>query len=437
MAYWAEIRNDYFQTAGNFSPDEGDILASVSIDAWKTEDDNEEGRVIACVLLSKHGDILVDYHDNVARGNEMAQEAISEAKEQLREYFMEQQKEATKGTSIPLGGAAFVSWERIDPVVNKWAKSYFGPHVNAEGHRDETDFEISLSGLRREDYEKYCRLFELYDTNKDYEPDDEASIEGYDVILPAEMAMRLMYEVMEQSGLSSFGSALATYDGVFFMEQRRYTLELSNKSANKTAESVPVGSWAELKAKYPMDRSEMSEEEEVAFVNDCFRLYEKEGFSPKYWSPFMDEAERVGQAVEIVGRIEADTAHDLSVLPMWKARLAGAEFEVFPEEVIPSEMKANGCRWFEDVLEYDSSNSERLANLPVDVCGPQECADLFGKAVRDGNRFYLPSDNHYLPKEPSVNVDAILRNAAAQAKQADSDEHRLDSLSEKGPEIEA
>ena len=54
----------------------------------------------------------------------------------------------------------------------------------------------------------------------------------------------------------------------------------------------------------------------------------------------------IGLPIDIVGRIEEDSSHDLSVLPMWKAMLNGEEFEVFPEEVIPSEMKANGCNWF-------------------------------------------------------------------------------------------
>lgn len=83
--YWAEIRNDYWET--NIDPKEGDILARVSIDAWRTPDDNEEGAVIASVLLSTHGDVLVDYRDAIARTDEMAQEAIEDAKTQLKEYL--------------------------------------------------------------------------------------------------------------------------------------------------------------------------------------------------------------------------------------------------------------------------------------------------------------------------------------------------------------
>lgn len=42
--------------------------------------------------------------------------------------------------------------------------------------------------------------------------------------------------------------------------------------------------WEEMNIKYPEDRHEMTEEREREFVNDCFELYEKEGFSRKYWS---------------------------------------------------------------------------------------------------------------------------------------------------------
>ncbi len=38
-------------------------------------------------------------------------------------------------------------------------------------------------------------------------------------------------------------------------------------------------SWDEIERKYPEDRSEMSEEREMLFVNDCFECFEKEGFA--------------------------------------------------------------------------------------------------------------------------------------------------------------
>lgn len=44
MSFWSEVRNDYFDKT--IAPNEGDMLAAISIDAWKTEDDNEEGPVL-------------------------------------------------------------------------------------------------------------------------------------------------------------------------------------------------------------------------------------------------------------------------------------------------------------------------------------------------------------------------------------------------------
>lgn len=175
---------------------------------------------------------------------------------------------------------------------------------------------------------------------------------------------------------------------------------------------IVVESWKDMQEKYPMERDEMTVEEEEAFVADCYKLYEKEGFSPRYWSPFTDNAERVGLPIEIVGRVEEDEAHDLECLPMWKARLDGCEFEVFPEEVVPSEMKANGCRWFEDILEYDVQMAERVAGLPVVVMSPQETANATGNAVKDGNRYYLPKDLGF-------GVDNIIRNAEARTVESD------------------
>lgn len=85
--YWQEIRNTHFVTDADLMPEDGDIAASISIDAWKTNYDWEEGEVIAHVILTLHGDILVSYHDPVARVNEAAQASIAEAKAELRKHW--------------------------------------------------------------------------------------------------------------------------------------------------------------------------------------------------------------------------------------------------------------------------------------------------------------------------------------------------------------
>lgn len=99
----------------------------------------------------------------------------------------------------------------------------------------------------------------------------------------------------------------------------------------------------EIASKYPEDRNEMSEEREKAYVSDCFDCYEQEGFSNKFWSPFSDYKDRFGQGFTVVGRCSTEDS-DLSSLPMWNIKfLDGVTIGAYPEEIIPSEMKENGC----------------------------------------------------------------------------------------------
>ena len=45
----------------------------------------------------------------------------------------------------------------------------------------------------------------------------------------------------------------------------------------------------------------------------------------------------------------------------------------------------------EELLIYDSKCAKRCKELKeIDVCSPQECADLFGKPVKDGETIYYP-----------------------------------------------
>lgn len=101
--------------------------------------------------------------------------------------------------------------------------------------------------------------------------------------------------------------------------------------------------WEEMKTKYPEDRNTMSEEREKEFVDECFDCYEQEGFAKKFWSPFSDYKERFGQSFEVIERCSTkDSA--LSSLPMWNIKFSdGLIIGAYPEEIIPSEMKANGC----------------------------------------------------------------------------------------------
>lgn len=80
MKMFAEVRNDY-----RFEEFENGIKAGITIDVWKTDDDNEEGEVAATVILSEHNDIVVVWHLNCARRDQECLLAIEEAKNILKE----------------------------------------------------------------------------------------------------------------------------------------------------------------------------------------------------------------------------------------------------------------------------------------------------------------------------------------------------------------
>ena len=101
--------------------------------------------------------------------------------------------------------------------------------------------------------------------------------------------------------------------------------------------------WDRIKEKYPEDRSQMPDEMEKAFVKDCFDCYEQEGFAKKFWTSHSDYAERIGQSFKVIGRCSTEDS-DLSVLPMWNIEFPDSVvIGAYPEEIIPREMRYNGC----------------------------------------------------------------------------------------------
>jgi hypothetical protein len=70
MSKYAELRNDFYD----------DIEQKVYIDAWFTEDDNEEGVVIAKVNYRTKE---VEYLDNDARTDEYAQAVINDTLKEI------------------------------------------------------------------------------------------------------------------------------------------------------------------------------------------------------------------------------------------------------------------------------------------------------------------------------------------------------------------
>ena len=81
MSYWSEIRSDFEGVVEN----EGDIKEIATIDAWRTDDNNEEGEVIAKVIVTKNDDVVVVYINNIARTDKYAQEVINNTIKMLKE----------------------------------------------------------------------------------------------------------------------------------------------------------------------------------------------------------------------------------------------------------------------------------------------------------------------------------------------------------------
>lgn len=118
------------------------------------------------------------------------------------------------------------------------------------------------------------------------------------------------------------------------MIQQREEVEIKNGSM--------INTWDDMKKEFPV-REIMTPEQEKEFVSHCFTLYEKEGFSKVFWTPYEDFNAFIGKKFSVLGRI-SDTEVDMEVLPMWRIRFDnGRETNAYPEEIIPFEMRANGC----------------------------------------------------------------------------------------------
>ena len=230
MSYWSEITNDFTET--NPSPKDGDVLAINYIDAWR--EGEEEGNVIAKVLLSKHGDVMVDYVEGIARFDDLAQEVIADSKAKIAEEFKtrQNQHEQAPDACASLGKSIYVKWDRLDLAVNNWAREYFGSHVSANGSRDEDSFGIELTGLKADDFEAFAKLYEEFDKDDFYEPESEFQLDSnYPCALPSIVSPGVMPRVFAGEGLITYGTAVATYDGVFFTERSIYAPDLPERMA--------------------------------------------------------------------------------------------------------------------------------------------------------------------------------------------------------------
>lgn len=138
---------------------------------------------------------------------------------------------------------------------------------------------------------------------------------------------------------------LVSYDQLEQLERLvKEKEEKMQKVDHAQTESNGSMTWAKLNEKYPESRAVMSAKREKDFVNDCFALYEKEGFAKKFWTPYDKDKQRIGQSFTVLSRCSMEN-FDLECLPMWQIKFAdGTCIDAYPEEIIPSEMRDNGCK---------------------------------------------------------------------------------------------
>ena len=63
------------------------MLCCVTIDGYRTDDDAEQGIVVANVILTTHGDIVVDWHDNIGLYDSDTLRIIEESKQTLKSVW--------------------------------------------------------------------------------------------------------------------------------------------------------------------------------------------------------------------------------------------------------------------------------------------------------------------------------------------------------------
>lgn len=125
----------------------------------------------------------------------------------------------------PMGNAFFVAWASFDDAVDAWAKAYFGDHVKGYGERDDTDCNIAVRYLRGSDFVKFSKLFQTYDEDHEHDADEEFCTGDTIVSLPDCFTLGILAEIFADTKLPiaspTFGSVLATYDGVYVMEKSK------------------------------------------------------------------------------------------------------------------------------------------------------------------------------------------------------------------------
>lgn len=91
------FENTYIQNENDLVYNNPDAIACITIDGYASkDDDDDEGEVIAELYLTKHGDIIISWHDNAYRSNDAMKEIIAESKKMLKKIASEKNIIKTK-----------------------------------------------------------------------------------------------------------------------------------------------------------------------------------------------------------------------------------------------------------------------------------------------------------------------------------------------------
>lgn len=85
MRKLVHFENTFHEYFNHDTPD-NDAFGCITIDGHPA-DENQSGEVIARVWISNHGDIIVDWHENGYRMNDIVLNLIEESKEILKQNY--------------------------------------------------------------------------------------------------------------------------------------------------------------------------------------------------------------------------------------------------------------------------------------------------------------------------------------------------------------
>lgn len=85
------FENNYVQTKKDFWENEGDLVASITIDGYP-EDENEPGEVVAVVYITTHGDYVVHWANRIYQWTPQVIEMVDESKKILKEIYEQEVK---------------------------------------------------------------------------------------------------------------------------------------------------------------------------------------------------------------------------------------------------------------------------------------------------------------------------------------------------------